>query len=89
MARFKTMMPQTNLISPQGVLDSLTEGTCGSLASHMGLVGSKSARETVLSVDTFNTMSRVDVLDHGDHVASSTALAGNNGAVRQEVLPDL
>lgn len=45
--------------------------------------------ETIGVVDTLNTVSRVDVLDESDLVASSGTLAGNDGAVSEEELPDL
>jgi hypothetical protein len=49
----------------------------------------ESARETELGVDAIGTVSRVDVLDHGDLVASSRTLAGDDGRVSEEVFPDL
>jgi hypothetical protein len=42
-----------------------------------------------LSVDAVGTVSGVDVLDHGDLVASSGTLARDNGRVSKEVFPDL
>lgn len=49
----------------------------------------ESARETELSVNTIGTVSRVDVLDHGDLVASGGTLARDDGRVGKEVFPDL
>lgn len=49
----------------------------------------KSARETELGVNTLDTVSRVDVLNHGDLVASGGTLTGDDGRVGKEVFPDL
>lgn len=48
----------------------------------------KSTVKVELGLNTINTMSRVDVLNHGDLEASSTALAGDDGGVGKEELPD-
>ncbi len=45
--------------------------------------------ETELRWDTLDPVRGVDVLDHGDLPAIGTALAGNNGGVSEEILPDL
>lgn len=47
------------------------------------------ARKTVVVGNTLNTVGRVDVLDQRDLVAGSTTLAGDDGGVGQEELPDL
>lgn len=39
--------------------------------------------------NALNTVGRVDVLDQGDLVAGSGTLAGGDGGVGEEVLPDL
>lgn len=45
--------------------------------------------EAVLRVDALDTVGGVDVLNEGELPASGTALAGGNGRVGKEVLPDL
>lgn len=45
--------------------------------------------EAVGVVDTLDTVCGVDVLDQRDLVASGGTLAGDNGAVSKEELPDL
>ena len=47
-------------------------------AVNTGLAG---PGEADLTVDTFNTVGRVDVLDEGDLEASSTTLAGGDSRV--------
>ena len=42
-----------------------------------------------LAVDTLNTVRGVDVLDQSDLVASGATLARGDGAVGEEVFPDL
>jgi hypothetical protein len=54
-----------------------------------GLAGFESALQTELAVDTLDTVGRVDVLDQCKLVAGGTTLAGGDGAVGEEVLPDL
>jgi hypothetical protein len=49
----------------------------------------ESTGKTELGVDTIGTVSGVDVLDHGDLVASSGTLTRDNGRVGKEVFPDL
>lgn len=51
--------------------------------------GLKSALKTEGVVDAFDTVCGVDVLDKGDLVASCATLAGDDGAVGEEVFPDL
>lgn len=51
--------------------------------------GLKGALETEGVVDAFDTVRGVDVLDKGDLVASCATLAGDDGAVGEEVFPDL
>lgn len=53
------------------------------------LGSSQGARKTVVVGNTLNTVGRVDVLDQRDLVASSTTLAGDDGGVSKEELPDL
>lgn len=53
-----------------------------------GLGGAKSA-EAELSVDALDTVGGVDVLDHGDLVASGGTLTRDDGGVGKEELPDL
>lgn len=47
------------------------------------------AMEAELRGDALDTMRRVDVLDQRDLEASGAALAGGDGGVGEEVLPDL
>jgi hypothetical protein len=54
-----------------------------------GLAGFESALQAELAVDTLNTVGRVDVLDQCQLVAGGTTLSGGDGAVGEEVLPDL
>lgn len=54
-----------------------------------GLCSLQSARETVCARDTLDTVHRVDVLDQSDLVAGGGALAGDDGRVGKEELPDL
>jgi len=49
----------------------------------------ESARKVELRFDTLNTVGRVDVLDESDLVAGCGTLSGDDGRVREEVLPDL
>lgn len=58
------------------------DGLCGLLCSL------ESTRKTELGVDTLDTVGRVDVLDHGDLVASGGTLTGDDGGVGKEVFPD-
>jgi len=51
--------------------------------------GSQSPRETELTRNALNTMSRVDVLNEADLVASCTSLTRDNSGVGKEVFPDL
>jgi hypothetical protein len=51
-----------------------------------GLAG---ALEAILGVNSLNTVGGVDVLDEGQLPAGSASLAGDDGRVGQEVLPDL
>lgn len=51
-----------------------------------GLSGS---RETILGRNALNAVFRVDVLDQGDLPAGRAALAGDDGRVGEEKLPDL
>lgn len=48
-----------------------------------------SASETVLGVNAFNTVRRVNVLDQRELPAGGTALTGGDGRVGEEVFPDL
>ena len=59
----------------------------GSLCNVLGSL--EGARQTELGVDALDTVSRVDVLDHGDLVASGGTLARDDGGVGKEVFPDL
>jgi hypothetical protein len=54
-----------------------------------GLAGIEGTLQAKLVVNTLNTVGGVDVLDQSDLVASSTTLARGDGAVGEEVLPDL
>jgi hypothetical protein len=54
-----------------------------------GLAGFESALQAELAVNTLNTVGRVDVLDQCQLVAGGTTLSGGDGAVGEEVLPDL
>ena len=62
-------------------------GREGSLCNILGSL--ESARKTELGVDTLDTVGRVDVLDHGDLVASGGTLTRDDGGVGKEVFPDL
>lgn len=64
-------------------LGSREDSLCSILGSLEG------ARKTELGVDTLDTVGRVDVLDHGDLVASGGTLTGDDGGVGKEVFPDL
>lgn len=57
------------------------------LASFLASV--ESALEAEGSLDPLDPVSRVDVLDERDLVASRAALAGDDGARSKEILPDL
>jgi len=59
------------------------------LMSKPDLISLKRTMEAVLAVDALDTMGRVDVLDHSDLIASSAALAGDDGGIGQEEFPDL
>lgn len=54
-----------------------------------GLTGIKSTLQAELAVDTLDTVGRVDVLHQCQLVACGTTLSGGDGAVGEEVLPDL
>lgn len=45
--------------------------------------------QTKLRINALNTVSRVDVLDHGDLVACCCTLPRSDGRVGKEVFPDL
>jgi hypothetical protein len=45
--------------------------------------------ESMLGRDALDSVSRVDVLDESDLVAGGTTLAGDDGRVGKEELPDL
>lgn len=53
------------------------------------LGSSPGAGEAELGRNTLNTVGRVDVLDQSDLEAGSTTLAGHDGGVGKEELPDL
>ena len=59
------------------------------LALGMSLIRCQSTGQAVLRVDALNTVGRVDVLDEGNLVAGGGTLAGGDGGVGKEVLPDL
>ena len=61
---------------------------CLSLLRQLRLGRVQSTGEGVLSGDTLNTMEGVQVLVEDDLVAGGTTLAGGDGRVRKEVLPD-
>lgn len=58
-----------------------------SLASR--LASGQGTRETILGVDSVNAVARVEVLDNNHLEAGGGTLAGSNGRVGQEELPDL
>jgi hypothetical protein len=60
-----------------------------SAVTHVVDGGLTGALEAVLGVNTLNTVGGVDVLDEGQLPAGSASLAGGDGRVGQEVLPDL
>lgn len=60
-----------------------------SAMAHVVNGGLAGALEAVLGVNTLNTVRGVDVLDEGQLPAGSASLAGDDGRVCQEVLPDL
>lgn len=47
------------------------------------------ALQAVLGVNALNTVGGIDVLDHGELPTGSASLAGDDGRVGQEVLPNL
>ena len=51
--------------------------------------GLKRAAQTPLRRDALDAVRRVDILDERDLVAGGAALAGGDGAVGEEELPDL
>jgi hypothetical protein len=53
-------------------------GTLGKICRDINLAGIESAGETELAMDTLDTMSRVDVLDQSDLIASCGSLAGDD-----------
>lgn len=62
---------------------------CLQQLGHLALGSSQRARQVVLGIDTLNTVSRVDVLDKGDLVASRGTLSGGNGGESEEIFPNL
>jgi hypothetical protein len=54
-----------------------------------GLAGFESAFQAELTVDTLDTVCRVYVLDQCQLIAGGATLSGGDGAVGEEVLPDL
>lgn len=74
------------------VLDCLAERAGGTLdlAGSLPDFGSRiGALECELGLNTLDTVSRIDVLDHRDLVAGGGALAGDDGRIGKEVFPDL
>jgi hypothetical protein len=59
------------------------------LRSNVGAALGKSALEVELGWHALDAVGRVDVLDQGDLVAGGAALAGDDGRVGEEELPDL
>jgi hypothetical protein len=55
----------------------------------INLAGSKGARETELSWDPLDAVSRIDVLDESNLVAGGRTLTGDDSGGGQEVFPDL
>ena len=47
------------------------------------------SRDAILAGNTFDPMSRVDILDQNNLIASGSSLAGNNGSPGKEELPNL
>lgn len=70
------------------MLNSLCLGDRESLLAN-SLGSCHSAEQSVLVVNTLDTVSRVDVLDESDLEAGGTTLAGDDGGVSKEVFPDL
>jgi len=60
-----------------------------SVGSHINLRRGKCTSKAELCRYTLDAMGGVDVLDESDLVASGRALAGDDGGVCEEVLPDL
>ncbi len=54
-----------------------------------GFASLKGPRKRKLGVNTFDTVSGVQVLDKGDLIASGGALARDDGGVGEEEFPDL
>jgi hypothetical protein len=71
--------------TPPLPLKSLLLLACG----QEGLVGSESSRQVELRWNALDTVSGIQVLDKRDLIASGSTLAGGDGGVRKEVLPDL
>ena len=87
------MLPQTSRgrisrAHPQPPSSHILNTLLQSLQSLI-LTRSQRARQVVLRRNPLNTMRRVDILNHGDLVASRRALAGDDGAVGEEVFPYL
>lgn len=61
----------------------------GLVTSHATLRRRKRARNSELRLDTLDPVRGVDVLDQRDLVAGGGALAGDDGGVGEEELPDL
>lgn len=72
-----------------------TKGACNFLMNNsdailnVSLARRESCGKGKLSVDTFNPVSGVDILDKTDLEAGSGSLTGCNGRVRKKVFPDL
>jgi hypothetical protein len=64
-------------------------GTLGKICRDINLAGIESAGETELALDTLDTVSRVDVLDQSDLIASCGSLAGDDRGVGEEEFPNL
>ena len=87
MSSLTMVMPQVS--TPFRTIDLHSRLVDGEFALLRGLGSSQRTREVELVVDALDTVSRVDVLDQSDLEASGGALAGDDGRVREEVLPDL
>jgi len=74
-----------------GILDLLSDVGCnarGPVCRNINLASCKTALKTELAGYALDSVERVDVLDERDLVASCATLAGDDGAVSKEELPD-
>lgn len=71
------------------LLGHVRSQACGPVRGNVNLGSSHSTLETKLRSGALNPVNRVDVLHQRDLVARCRSLAGNDGGIGKEVLPDL